>query len=341
MTVTRGMPTHDAMDARYTAPPMTDSGLNRAIARGVAYLESVQLPNGEFRAYIWRDPDIVEPILDPSVFTTALIAGCIAPIPGAEKIHARALDFLEAQMEPCGVWRHWTKEYVRHVDAPPDIDDTAVASMALVNAGRAIPDNRELLLANRHDNGHLLTWFIPRRRLRRNPAWWRVTLAQLRHPIKLYFFFTRTPSTPGDIDAVANANVLHYLGETEATRPIIALILDVLRDDRELSCDKWYDDPFVIWYFFSRALREIVPGAGELIVRKLAAATPETPLQHALAACTLAFWNRPRDTAIENVLASQLESGAWPRSSFYHGGRVQWGSEELSTAFCLEALSRP
>ena len=321
---------------------MTESAISRAIGRGVAYLDSVQLPNGEFRAYIWRaEPDPIEPTLDPSVFTTALIATCIAPLAGAGRMHARALDFLEAQMYPGGVWRHWTKEYVRRVDAPPDIDDTAVASLALVNAGRKIPDNRELLLANHEDHGYLLTWFIPRRRLRRSLAWWRVTLAQFRHPIKVHLFFKITPSVPGDVDAVANANVLHYLGESEVTHPLISLILGVLRDDRELECDKWYDDPFVIWYFFSRALHRIVPGAGELIVRKLAAATPVTSLQHALVSRTLAFWNRPRDLHINALLETQLPSGAWPRSSFYHGGRVQWGSEELTTAFCLEALSRP
>ena len=34
------------------------------------------------------------------------------------------------------------------------------------------------------------------------------------------------------------------------------------RPPRERSCDKWYDNPFVVRYFFSRALAPIAPEAG-------------------------------------------------------------------------------
>jgi hypothetical protein len=47
--------------------------------------------------------------------------------------------------------------------------------------------------------------------------------------------------------------------------------------------------------------------------------------------------------AVDFLLRSQNESGNWPRWVFYYGGPKRlstWGSEELTTALCLEALSR-
>src|SRR3546814_3679182 len=41
------------------------------------------------------------------------------------------------------------------------------------------------------------------------------------------------------------------------------------------------------------------------------------------------------------LLRQQSKNGDWPRRLFYYGGPkriIGWGSEELSTGFCLEAL---
>ena len=65
----------------------------------------------------------------------------------------------------------------------------------------------------------------------------------------MYAFFTRTSAKPFDADAVVNANVLFYLGAIPA---VVDELLAVLREDRERHCDKWYDNPFVIWYFFGK-----------------------------------------------------------------------------------------
>ena len=47
--------------------------------------------------------------------------------------------------------------------------------------------------------------------------------------------------------------------------------------------------------------------------------------------------------AIEHLLATQAEDGSWPSAPYYHGGpqqSVSWGSRELTTGLCLEALAR-
>jgi hypothetical protein len=162
-----------------------------------------------------------------------------------------------------------------------------------------------------------------------------------------------TSARPFDVDAVVNANVLFYLGRRVGTQAVIDHLLQVLRADGEASCDKWYDNAFAIWYFFSRALRGITTEAGELIAAKVRAARPANALESALAAC--AALNAGERPAIEALLTQQLASGAWPAAPLYHGGRRRrrdgsfdaphpdtphWGSEELTTAFCIEALAR-
>jgi len=303
-----------------------------AVRRGIGFLERSQLPSGELRVFASGRPD-------PSVFPTALIAHSLSFAPEAAAVRDRALDFLAAEMSPRGLWKHWPREHPQHSTLPHDLDDTSCASAALTHAGRTIPDNRALLFANRNRRGLFRTWVFTR--------------AQWRHPLVTWTFFRDTSAKPFDVDAAVNANVLFYLGATPRTQPVVDHLLTVLRENRETSCDKWYDNPFVIWYFFSRALHRAAPEAGAIIEKKLRDAAPASALEHALAACSLLYWNRT--PATDALLALQLESGAWPRAPLYHGGRARrrdgsfaaphpdtpyWGSEELTTAFCIEALAR-
>lgn len=307
----------------------TGSEIDAALRRAIAFLERSQLPSGELPVLAGGKPD-------PSVFATAVMAHSLSFAPAAAAIRERALAFLLAQMDRSGLWKHWTREHPHYDELPPDLDDTSCASAAL---GRRAPDNRKLLLSNRNREGLFRTW--------------KLTREQFRHPFVLFFFFRRTSAKPFDADAVVNANVVHYLGAIPETRAAIEHLVRVVREDRERSCDKWYENPFAVWYFFSRALRGIAPEAGELIEKKLAAATASHALDRALAACSLAYWNRkPR---LDALLGEQLDSGAWPAAPLYHGGRKRrrdgtfdpphpdtphWGSETLTTAFCVEALSR-
>jgi hypothetical protein len=237
-------------------------------------------------------------------------------------------------MEPDGLWRYPSSEHPGHDHIPLDVDDTSIASAALAAAGRRYPNNRALLLANRNRSGLFKTWIV---------RWWP-------HPRKTYRFFRHTTAEVGDVDAVINANVVIYLGICEETRPAIAYMLAVLRANGEMMSTKWYESRFTVWYFFSHALREIAPEAGQMIVPRIEAATPRNALDLALAASTLLLWNRAPD--VQPLVDAQLPSGAWPRAGFYHAGlkRISrnefqptppwWGSEALTTVLAIEALSR-
>lgn len=311
-----------------------------AIERGIAFIEGRQLPTGEIPVCTAKGRLMSGACTeDPSVFPTAIMAHSLSFAPRAHNVRERALDFLLREMQPDGFWKHWTRAHPHFHQLPPDLDDTSAASAVLLRSGRSFPDQKRQLLKNRNRRGLFRTW--------------RLSSAELRHPLALYFFFRKTSADPFDVDAVVNANVIFYLGAIPETAAAIDHLVAVLRANHESSCDKWYENPFAVWYFFSRALHPWSREAGEIIRTRLAAASPATVLDEALAACSALYWNDV--PAIDSLLDAQNESGGWPRAGLYHGGRRRlaewafaephpdtpwWGSEELTTAFCVEALSR-
>lgn len=309
--------------------------IRRAIEKGVAFLESAQLPSGEIPIEMSPTPEMSgECVRDPVVFLSALAARALSTTPSAERVRSRAIDFLLREMEPDGLWRYPSSEHPGHDHIPLDVDDTSIASAALVAAGRRFPNNRAPLLANRNRRGLFRTWIV---------RWWP-------HPRLIYRFFRHTTAEVGDVDAAINANVVMYLGACNETRPAIEHMLEVLRTNAELKSTKWYESRFTVWYFFSHALHGIAPEAGEMIVSRIEAATPRNALELALATSTLLLWHRAPD--VQPLLDAQLPSGAWPRAGFYHAGlkRISpgefqstppwWGSEALTTVLAVEALSR-
>lgn len=325
-----------------------------AVTRARAFLESVQLPSGEFPVYASTDPSLAEGCAaDPSVFPTALVAHSLGYCGAAEPLRQRALAFLAAEMDRHGLWRHWTREHPHCSQLPPDLDDSSCAAAALADP-EGLAGNRAIILGNRRGDGLFLTWILPRL-LRGGAAHRRAAWPQLRHAATLFLFFRRTSAAPGDVDAVVNANALFRLGDFEGRGKAVDFLLRVLREGAEESCDKWYENRFAIWYFFSRALGAD-PAAADLILRRSATARPAGAMEAALALCTaLNCGARPAESAVEALLGEQSGDGSWPRAALYHGGRTRlagggfaprhpdtphWGSEALTTSFCMEALCR-
>jgi len=209
------------------------SAIRRAVEKGIAYLESAQLPSGEIPIEMSPTPEMNgDCVRDPVVFPAALAARALSITPSADRVRARALDYLLREMEPDGLWRYPSSEHPGHDHIPLDVDDTSIASAALRAAGRPFPDNRALLLANRERSGLFRTWIV---------RWWP-------HPRKTYRFFRHTTANLRDVDAVIDANVVIYLGLCEGTRPAIAHMLAVLRANGEMTSTKWYGSRFTVWY---------------------------------------------------------------------------------------------
>jgi hypothetical protein len=338
---------------------LRDSARKRAIDSGLAFLERRQLPSGEFP--MWLGSDLGPgggSSLDPCTFTTAHVVHSLgySSAPLAREMVSRGLSFLQAEMQPYGVWKYWSRRHPGHYFIPPDVDDTASISYVLRRNGMAVPGNERLLLANRDRRGRFYTWIVPRWALpRRDPAYWRVVGKQLRSPRQLRRFWTSNKLSAKDVACVVNANVLLYLGDMPATKRVSEYLVNVMRRHEEAH-DPWYRSKFAFYYAVSRCaqvgVRSVEATLEEVVARTLAAANTDgsigaNELETGLAACTLQNCRRSPvelEQAVTFLVAAQCSDGSWPIAPFYYDGQPdpveRWGSEELVTAFCLEALLR-
>ena len=332
--------------------------LGDGVRRGLDFLRRSQLPSGEFRVFMSRDERMeTDCVADSTPFATALVAYSLGFAEPAEvgAMIDRALRFFLDEMEGPGLWRYWTKRHQYHAVVPPDLDDIACVSHLLRRHGVAFPDNLRLIFANRDPRGLFYTWLTPRPPAPRNLGTWRVVWRQLLSPLKLYYFWKLNESAPGDVDCVVNANVLLYAGARPETLPVIDYLIGVLRRGEEDCCDKWHLNRFTFHYVVARnfdaGVSAFASVRDESVARLVAAAQPDgsiggNVLETALAACALLCWKaEPPELgrAVRFLLARQRAGGDWQRAALYYGGPKKyygWGSEELTTGFCLEALRR-
>jgi hypothetical protein len=332
--------------------------LGAAVRRGLDFLRRSQLPSGEFKVFMSTDDKLEKDcIIDSSPFPTALIAYSLgfADRAETESMLDGTLRFFMAEMEGPGLWRYWTKQHQYHSIIPPDLDDIACISYVLRSRGVTFPANAGLIRANRNGEGLFYTWLTARWPPPLDASFWRVVSGQWLSPLKLYYFWKLNESAPGDVDCVVNANVLFYLGESRETRPVVAYLIDAFRRGREDCCDKWHLNRFMFHYAVSRNFHAGVSALGEIrdeaVSRIVGAARPDGAvgggaLETALAVCALLYWKSSPpelESAVRFLLAEQRTGGDWPRAVLYYGGPKKyygWGSEELTTGFCLEALSR-
>jgi len=172
---------------------------------------------------------------------------------------------------------------------------------------------------------------------------------------QLFYLCKYNECKPNDLDAVVNANILHFLGERPETRPIIQYLIHVIEEQAEESSDRYYGSRFSFYYFLSRnhaaGIRGFDPVGDTIIERIKSYAHPNGEigshvLHTALAACALMDWkdhSAVLDDAIQAILRARGPNGGWQKLPIYFSGRSKklvWGSEAITTGFCLEALSR-
>ncbi|RPD44435.1 hypothetical protein [Paracnuella aquatica] len=335
--------------------------IETAIQRGLDYLEQHQFPHGEFVCYMGGDEALQGWTLHVNMlFPTTLICDALLQLPQTPQV-AKMLQqagwFLRAHMGPGGTWHHYTWMAAHHEVLPYDVDDSSCVSSVLQRLGIDHPHQslRRLLLGNRNSKGLFYTWFAFRWRWNTNKTYWRLALREFLAPVKGLIFWKKMECSRNDVDAVVNANVLTYLGEGPETEPVVAWIKTIIENGEEARCDKYYCNPLSVHYFFARSYAAGVQGL-ELVRQKamsrvLAHAQPDgsfgaSALETALAVCALVNWGydgAELAAACSYLLLRQQSNGCWPRWCLYYGGpakRSTFGSEELTTAICLQALSQ-
>ena len=352
-----------------------DEKLRPALAAGLAYLAREQLPHGEFRTllapgrelvgddYIWMNSD--ETAHDSSPFVTSLIIHSIQFMadPRVAAITQRGANFLRSEMAFGGLWRYYSPRDFKYWRIPPDADDTACASHVLYRHGDQISDNRWVFLHNRDKAGRFYTWFLPRRSLFSNLRYrfCRIMDERLLPPnvpeMGADLIGTKRfrkpfdPVPPADVDPVVNANVALFLGEGPDTEGAIEYVRSVVDGGNIDQHMIYYRDPVTLYYMVARAysggvksfgaLRQVV--VSEIEKRQDNEGSLGSALLTALAmTALLVFEGSPSAIriGIKSLLSAQHAEGNWPRYAFYESEHECWGSEELTTSLCLEAIAR-
>jgi hypothetical protein len=268
---------------------------------------------------------------DSSLFVTTFVLQALGQLPpelreGLQGTMKRALDFVAEEQGPDGLWQYWTKASPRRSLVPPDLDDTSCASWILARSGRGFKDSRALIAANRDAQGRFLTW-------------------------------VGTADGDNDVDGVVNANVVLYLGNGPETAAACEYLSGLIESPESELGSWYYPDPLALDYAVSRAAWhgvEALRSCRERLLTRVsdrcgAGAGRQDPLSSALAAATLMNCDAEVDLLdgqVDLIIASQCQDGSWPRLAFYSGPRpplprsVWFGSEELTTALCLEAVAR-
>jgi 4-hydroxybenzoate polyprenyltransferase len=343
-----------------------DRVLSETISRATAFFSKSQLPHGEFQTLLGSDRDMSNAVPDSGPFVTCFVLYALGHVEGAElgRMKHAALRFIASEQEFGGVWRYYGRRQFKHCRIPPDLDDTACASYALKSNHWPTPWNKWIFRTNRDSQGRFLTWIVPKgdaafvsplslvRRLGDLQA--KKALRQTVRPTHasdprlLLTDVDRVPAS--DVDPVVAANAILYLGENRDTLPAISWLIDELRESRG-DFSLYYKNPLALYYMVSRAHRHSSPklvNARDDILLKIEHLRRDDgsfgcELSTALAACTLLTFD-PNSSAlpgaINAIVNAQRPDGSWAAHPFYSGPTEFWGSPELTTAFCLEALAR-
>ena len=320
--------------------------LERVIAKAINSLCNSQLAYGEFKTYAASDETFSEECrFDSSPFATAFVLYSISFWRDARVrvMTARGLDFLRAEMEGKGLWRYWSSRNELRDVLPPDLDDTSCISFILKKHQQPLA-NRELILANRNSDGLFYTWLAPR--ANSTPTF----VNEIRRAVNASALTLFSLSgTLDNIDCAVNANGLLYLGECEETQPAIDYLNNSVLEEE--ICSSYYADQLAFYYMLSRAYFNGVLSLGKTrsaVMNRITARQERdgsfgNELLTALAICTWLNFNEPRhglDRAIEYLLQTQSQGGSWKKIPMWLGPAPYYGSAELTTALCVEALSR-
>jgi hypothetical protein len=331
--------------------------IDNAIDRAVSFLRERQLPHGEFKTLLAKDRGMTDPVFDSSPFVTSFVLYALSHLDRAsvDDVVSKAVNFLGEEIEFGGVWRYWSSRQHKHHRLPPDLDDTSCISYALRIMDARVPNNRWAFRCARDAAGRFQTWLLPRRGELRP---WLLLARSVGHCQARLLARKVVPAgpedprfrtmhiVPDDVDPVVNANVVLYLGESAETAGALRYIIDVVTAQVS-PFSLYYEDPLALYYAVARAHRHaaqslavlkdtIVDGVGN---RRGKDESFANPLCAAMAVSVLLTYDsRPKivEKSIEYIVKMQRDDGGWDAHAFYN----VWGSEELTTAFCIEALCR-
>lgn len=297
-----------------------------AVSRGLDFLGDVVGPDGAWPCPRYGDTALTgqpDPEYPPFAAGVAALALNACDDPRARALHARTAAYLTGTARYPGVWRYWPT-------IPPDMDDTAICSLvAIAHPWVLLGRNVALILANRDGEGRFLTWMLPKK---------------FAHEIG------------NEVDAVVNANMVAYLGDCPETQAAQRWVGTVVMQGREAESTPNYCDEMDLYFAIARAaslagpsFSLLRPFIADRIRERLAEGSGRGGVMHVAQALSaldmLGLRERAAESgpALDRLLDSQLPNGAWPKCLAWQNPNPPYGgfgSEALTTAFCIEALAR-
>lgn len=327
--------------------PLQARDIEHTLHLAIEFLYHNQLEHGEFRTYAAGNEAMDEDcIFDSSPFTTSFVLYSLRFYHDVriQEITARGLNFLRSEMEGKGIWRYWSSHHASHQILPPDLDDTCCISFVL-KQHRLTLANHEIILANKNRDGLFYTWLAPRADM---PPKLMNEIQRVTKADSLPLFSLN--GTLENVDCAVNANVLLYLGECNEVQAVIAYLKRSVAS-KELPDTSYYADSLAFYYLLSRAYLNGIASLDEtrstvlrsVLSRKSPDGSFGNELLTALAVCTWLNFSGPRnqlDDSIAYLMRTQSKGGFWKKIPMWLGPAPYYGSEELTTAFCVEALAR-
>jgi hypothetical protein len=296
-----------------------------AARRALAWLRAAQRPSGELPTLTARRADMAD--ASPyacCVYTSTFVVhalGRYAHVPDAAAVCGAAGDFLRSEANGDGSWSYEGRATRR---VPPDMDDTACATAALLSLGErpGLGFYRLLWENEAAPGGPYYTW-----------------LGVNEGDVHLL---------RGQVDALVQANLLLCAGMAGLDLPgLVGHLLEVLAGGDLAMASDYCLTPHLLVYAIARAYADgPAPGLAPALPALRAATqalSAKNPFELACAAAALLAIGEAdlAAPAVRRLLAAQLPDGSWPIAAAYSGYPPHLdGSPSLTTAIALDALGR-
>jgi len=313
-----------------------ESQIETALEKGFSFLSSRQLPSGEFPTKQWIGDNACKRALKfpiKSVFVTSFVLHSLKYVSrfiNVEQTAQKAIEFLLCEMEDDGLWRFYGKKS----NIPYDIDCVCCVLAALKEW--AIEMDYETmasrLLRYRTAQNVFNTWILD---------------GDSRF-LEIEY---------NDVDWVVNANVLFFYSLLSQRLPEVEQYIITSIETDTFKQRSIYYPPMSGIYCLTRAYSDgqnqgLKPAISKIKENLNTKAEDRSQDSLSTALATIALQNcyegkAPIAQLIEYLISMQRIDGRWSTGVFFSSIVrkrpeiiFKWGSEELTTAFALEAISK-